>query len=105
MSKATDAKNLIITLIIFAALLGIVLTARAEFGASYEVCAIVEGPGVSKTGYLSDYFDKFKDSPGDTKAYYLEGEEPGGTLLVMGELIPMSLPVCWAQSCSLRMLR
>ena len=33
---------------------------------------------------LSDYFDGIKDSPADTDVYIQEGEEPGGTMLILG---------------------
>lgn len=88
MSKITESKNLITSIIILALLVVIVLIGRAEFNESYELCKIVEGPGVTKTAYLSDYFGELKGSPGDTKLYFLEGEEPGGTLLIFGGLHP-----------------
>ncbi len=88
MTKLNGSKNLISTGVIFVVLLVLVLVARAEFSRPYELCEIVEGPGVTRTGYLSDYFDKLEGTPGDTKLYFLEGEEPGGTLLVFGGLHP-----------------
>lgn len=88
MAPKNDSRNLISTLIVFAVLILVVFVARAQFLESYEVCPIVEGPGVTGTGMLSDYFDKLKDTPGDTKVYYLEGDNPGGTLLIIGGLHP-----------------
>lgn len=45
---------------------------------------IVAGPGVTSTFMLSDYNENLVDTYGDTKVYVLEGEEPGGSFLVLG---------------------
>jgi predicted deacylase len=37
---------------------------------------------------LSDYFDGIKHTRGDTPVYFFEGEEPGGTLLILGGTHP-----------------
>jgi len=44
---------------------------------------IVSGPGVTKIVMLSDYFEGLKGSRADTEVYFLEGEEPGGTILLL----------------------
>src|SRR5690625_4766707 len=49
---------------------------------------IVSGPGVTDEKMLSDYFPKLKGTNGDTKVYILEGEEPGGSMLVLGGTHP-----------------
>ncbi len=40
--------------------------------------------GLTRTGWLSDYYPELLGSPGDTKVYYFEGSKPGGTLFVGG---------------------
>jgi len=45
---------------------------------------IVRGPGVSRVGMLSEYVEGLKGTRADTEVYYFEGEEPGGTMLIVG---------------------
>lgn len=49
---------------------------------------IVPGEGVTKMVMLSDYFAALKGTPADTEVFVLEGEEPGGTVLVIGGTHP-----------------
>jgi hypothetical protein len=49
---------------------------------------VVLSPGVTKVGKLSDYFQGVKDTVNDCNLYFLEGEEPGATLLVIGGTHP-----------------
>lgn len=42
------------------------------------------GDGVTKIKMLSDYFDGLKGTNGDTEIYVIEGEKPGGSILVLG---------------------
>jgi hypothetical protein len=44
---------------------------------------IVPGPGVTRVAMLSDYFEGLRGTRADTEVYYLEGEEPGGTMLLL----------------------
>jgi len=39
---------------------------------------------LTKTGWLSDYYPGLLGTPGDSKVYYFEGKNPGGTLFVGG---------------------
>lgn len=39
---------------------------------------------LAKVGWLSDYYEGLAGTPGDTRVYYFEGAEPGGTLFVAG---------------------
>ena len=48
---------------------------------------VIPGPGVTRTGSLSDYLPALKGSSADTPVYYLEGKESGGTVLLVGERI------------------
>ena len=45
---------------------------------------IYAGPGVTRVGLLSDYFAGLAGTAADTEVYVLEGNEPGGTTLVLG---------------------
>ena len=73
-------------------LLGVVAAAiflvALEFMAMWEDPPIYPGPGVTGQGRLSDYFPDIQDSWADTDVYFLEGEEPGGTVLILGGTHP-----------------
>ncbi|UCE05871.1 MAG: succinylglutamate desuccinylase/aspartoacylase family protein [bacterium] len=45
---------------------------------------IVADPGVTKVINLSDYCESLKGTMADTKVFFLEGKEPGGKVLMMG---------------------
>jgi hypothetical protein len=49
---------------------------------------VVAGPGVTKVGRLSDYFAGVRGSINDCNVYFLEGEEEGATVFVMGGTHP-----------------
>lgn len=49
---------------------------------------IVAGTGVTEIKMLSDYFPKLKGTMGDTEIYVLNGEKPGGSMLVLGGTHP-----------------
>ncbi|HNR62593.1 MAG TPA: succinylglutamate desuccinylase/aspartoacylase family protein [Thermotogota bacterium] len=49
---------------------------------------VIPGPGVTRTGSLSDYLPALKGSSADTPVYYLEGKESGGTVLLVGGAHP-----------------
>jgi hypothetical protein len=55
-----------------------------HFMSLYEREPVVKGPGVTRVGKLSDYFSKIKNTVADTNVYFLEGSEPGGTVVVFG---------------------
>jgi predicted deacylase len=44
----------------------------------------IAGEGVTRVGMLSEYLPALKGTMGDTKVFYMEGEKPGGTVLLMG---------------------
>jgi len=46
---------------------------------------IVCGPGVTEIKKLSDFFPPLKGSMADTNVFVLQGKEPGGKVLVMGD--------------------
>lgn len=45
---------------------------------------IVAGPGVTKVVKLSDYCESLKGTMADTYVFFLEGKEPGGKVLMIG---------------------
>jgi hypothetical protein len=47
---------------------------------------VVQGAGVTRVGRLGDYFPKIKDTVADTNVYFLEGTQPGGTVVIFGGL-------------------
>lgn len=49
---------------------------------------IVKGPGVTRVGMLSEYFEGLKGTQADTEVYYLEGEKPGPTVFINGGTHP-----------------
>lgn len=62
--------------------------AGKSYSAMHVEEAIVKGPGVSEQKMLSDYFPKLKGTNGDTEVYIFHGEEPGGSMLVLGGTHP-----------------
>ncbi len=58
-----------------------------EFGASKEMDPVVPAGGFEKK-MLSDYFDGLRGSPMDTPVYVQTGEEPGGSVMVLGGTHP-----------------
>lgn len=66
----------------------IIMEVRPVFLNQKKVEPIVKGPGVTKISKLSDYFNDLKDTNGDTDVYILEGENKGGTMLVLGGTHP-----------------
>src|SRR5512137_2895207 len=50
----------------------------------YDV-PVVKGPGVTAVRRLSEYSPGLKGTMADTNVYVLEGHEPGGKALLMGD--------------------
>ncbi len=53
-----------------------------------EAEPIIPGEGVAEVKLLSDYFSEIKNTRGDTEVYFLEGDSPGGTALILGGTHP-----------------
>ena len=66
----------------------IVFLVSLEFREMWRDPPIYPGPGVTGQGQLSDYFPGIEDTAADTDVYFLEGEEAGGTALVLGGTHP-----------------
>jgi len=49
---------------------------------------IINGPGVTRTAHLSDYFPDLKGEYSDSTIYFLESENPGGTVFLLGGTHP-----------------
>ena len=59
-----------------------------EFRKMWEDPPLYPGPGVTDQARLSDYFPEIEGTWADTDVYFLEGEEAGGTALVLGGTHP-----------------
>jgi len=49
---------------------------------------IIAGPGVTEVRMLSDWYPGLRGSRGDTEVFILRGDEPGGSMLVLGGVHP-----------------
>jgi hypothetical protein len=49
---------------------------------------VVLGPGISEVKKLGDYFEGIRGTVNDCNVYILEGDQPGGTVFVMGGTHP-----------------
>lgn len=73
----------------FLALVAVVVTISAfTFLDMHRDRPIYAGPGVTRVGKLSAYFPGLAGTGLDTDVYYLEGEAPGATVLVLGGTHP-----------------
>ncbi len=63
--------------------------AAIAFIRQWQPDVIVKGPGVTRMGKLSDYFDGIKGTENDPDYYLLEGKEPGGTMILWGGTHPV----------------
>jgi predicted deacylase len=83
--------SVMITRKIVIAALGAALAAAAglSFHRSRNLAEpVVLGPGVTAVKKLSDYFPPLAGTVNDVNVYMLEGEEPGGAVLVLGGTHP-----------------
>jgi hypothetical protein len=63
--------------------------AAIAFIRQWQPDTIVKGPGITRVGKLSEYFEGIKGSANDPDYYLLEGAEPGGTIIVWGGTHPV----------------
>jgi len=54
------------------------------FTSMWQRDTIYPGKGVTREAMLSDWLPALKDTAGDTPVYFLQGEQEGGTMLVLG---------------------
>ena len=76
------------TIIISIFVLAILFISGKGFLAQRRPEFISRGPGVTDLRLLSDWFPALKGSRGDTEVYMLKGEQPGGSVLVLGGTHP-----------------
>ena len=57
---------------------------RGVFTSMWERDTIYPGEGVTRQTMLSEWLPSLEGTAGDTPVYFLEGEEEGGTILVLG---------------------
>ncbi len=69
-------------------LLAVVGLAAIPFRAQFRPDPLVAGPGVTRVVKLSTYFPGIRGRAVDTDVYVLEGQEPGGSMLVLGGTHP-----------------
>ena len=56
---------------------------------------VVLSEGVSEVKQLSDYFEGIRGTVNDCNVYVFEGEEPGGTMMVIGGELAAGLLWLW----------
>lgn len=78
----SDIRITKIILVICAAVI-IILSGVQFYSHRHYQMDLIAGPGVTKTGMLSDYCSNLKGTPGDTQIFYMEGKEEGGKVLLM----------------------
>lgn len=80
--------NRITAAILLAISIACIVTAANSFLGMRAEEPIVKGPGVAEVRMLSDYFGDLKGTMGDTEIYVLKGDQPGGSMLVLGGTHP-----------------
>jgi len=76
------------TIILSVIILAVVFITGREFVKHRVPEIIIPGPGVKEVRHLSDWYPGLKGSRGDTEVYILQGQEPGGSILVLGGTHP-----------------
>jgi hypothetical protein len=82
--------------------LGTVLlaTSGASFYRSRRLAEpVVLGPGVTAVRQLGDYFDPIRGTANDCHIYFLDGREPGATMLVRGDRTRRNPRAAWSPGC------
>ena len=79
-------KGMVSTCVILAVALFMTVFAGISFSKkrNFVEDVVTDGSNVSRTFKLSDYNENLKGTIGDVDVYVIEGEEPGGSLLVLG---------------------
>jgi len=76
------------TIIIAVITLAVLVITGREFLEHRTPEIIIPGPGITEVRHLSDWYPALKGSRGDTEVYILRGQEPGGSMLVLGGTHP-----------------
>jgi hypothetical protein len=69
----------------------VALGAGVIFQRMHDPEPIVAGPGVREARMLGDFVPGIAGTPADTPVFILEGEEPGGTMLLLGGTHPQEI--------------
>ncbi|MBU0928877.1 MAG: succinylglutamate desuccinylase/aspartoacylase family protein [Spirochaetes bacterium] len=75
-------------LVVSAVAVAMAAAASVSFLGHSAMETIVPGPGVKDVRMLSDWFPALAGGAGDTEVYVLSGDEPGGSMLVLGGTHP-----------------
>ncbi len=78
-NKKTIRKIILLVLAVL-----IIYTAHQEFQVMFEEEEIFPADTLTEQKYLSDYFSELADSPTNPEVYIFEGEEEGGSALILG---------------------
>ena len=80
MSREWKIKSILLLIVLV-----VMIIAGVQFyNHKHYMVPIVAGPGVTKVTKLSDYCEGLRGTAGDTNVYFLEGEEEGGKMLIIG---------------------
>ena len=77
-------KNQIVAIIMLVVVAAGCFISGKAFMATWEEDVIIPGPGVTEVRMLSEYFPGLEGTAGDTEIYVMEGEEEGGSVLILG---------------------
>jgi len=83
-----DKKHIVVTLLVFAAILVVVTLSARSFQKMNEMPPEFRGKGVTEVRMLSYYLPGLKGTPGDTEIFILKGERPGASMMVLGGTHP-----------------
>lgn len=81
-------KNYKITIGLLAFAIIVTTISAVEFIDQRKPDVIVPGPGVTRMAKLSDYFPDLKGEYSDTPIFFLESNNPGGTVFILGGTHP-----------------
>jgi len=76
------------SIIVLVVLAGLFAFGAVSFLGMRHYEKVPKGPGVTRTGMLSDYFAPLKGTACDTEVFYLEGANPGKTVVILGGTHP-----------------
>src|SRR5690625_2252684 len=75
-------------ILLLVGVLVITMVSGATFRRLHTPEAVPLGPGVTNSGMLSDYHAPLAGGPADTPVFYLQGDEPGGKMVILGGVHP-----------------
>jgi len=81
-------KHRIIAIILTGVMTLVIIFTGREFKDMHADIPIFPSDDLAEVKMLSDYFEGLKNTPGDTQVYVFEGEEEGGSVLILGGTHP-----------------